>query len=265
MLRNAAVLLLLSAAPAAAQVLSRPTDPPLVTAANESWYLLREPIQFAGDLYHPAGPIVFFDGNLMVRSGHYNGVPLYTNTTLEPFSVVFVPVRRGLMQPYERLRRGDLAGTSASRTPSFPGTMTPGAATLRQAATAPTAPPLPPGAISVFTPETGAPLETAVPLRPPAPSDQPPDMVDTAGRMMRRHDEPAFVSLLRPESNDGLWIRYAGEKWVSAGPAVPLRTAEFIRVGEYAGFSVFARRGLKEDVIYLPTRAGFIAPYRLKE
>ena len=63
----------------------------------------RELIQFAGDLYYPAGAAVFFDGNTMVRSGHYNGVPLYTDTTLEPYSVVYVPLERGLMQPYERL------------------------------------------------------------------------------------------------------------------------------------------------------------------
>ena len=40
------------AAPAAAQIQSRPTDPPLVTAINESWYQLREPLQFAGELVH---------------------------------------------------------------------------------------------------------------------------------------------------------------------------------------------------------------------
>src|SRR5687767_2071711 len=80
--------------PAWAQMQSRPTDPPLVTAANESWYALREPVQFAGELYGQAGPPVFFNGNTMVRSGHYNGVPLYTDTTVEPFSVVLVPERK---------------------------------------------------------------------------------------------------------------------------------------------------------------------------
>ena len=84
-------LALLLAAPAAAQVQSRPTDPPIVTAENESWYRLGEPLQFAGDLYYRAGPTVFFDGNTMVRTGYYNGVPLYADTTLEPYSVVFVP------------------------------------------------------------------------------------------------------------------------------------------------------------------------------
>ncbi len=93
-------LLAVTASPLVAQIQSRPTEPPLVTAANELWYQLREPVQFAGDLYYRAGPAVFFDGNVMVRAGYYNGVPLYMDATIEPFSVVLVPIRTGLMQPY---------------------------------------------------------------------------------------------------------------------------------------------------------------------
>lgn len=84
---------------AAAQIQARPTDPPLVTAANDSWYILGEPRQFAGELYYRAGATVFFNGNSMVRTGHYNGVPLYADTTVEPFSVVLVPVSRGVLSP----------------------------------------------------------------------------------------------------------------------------------------------------------------------
>src|SRR5712691_6159668 len=128
--------LLAAAAPAFAQIQSRPTDAPIVTADNESWYANREPIQFAGDLYYPAGASVFFNGNTMVRSGHYNGVPLYSDTTLEPYSVVYAPLERGVMQPYERLRQGSLAGTTASRTPSFPVRARATSGTLPQAAAA---------------------------------------------------------------------------------------------------------------------------------
>jgi hypothetical protein len=73
-----------------------------------------------------------------------------------------------------------------------------------------------------------------------------------------------IVSKRRPESNDGVWILFGGEKWVSAGTAIPLVAADFLRVGEYAGFPVFARRDFTQEVIYLPSRAGLIAPYRLK-
>jgi hypothetical protein len=37
-----------------------------------------------------------------------------------------------------------------------------------------------------------------------------------------------------------------------------------VRVGQYGVFPVFRRAGVHEDVIYVPTREGLIAPYRLK-
>src|SRR5687768_17418084 len=189
------LLSLLVAAPVAAQIQSRPTDPPVVTAVNESWYQLGEPIQFAGELYYRAGAIVFFNGNTMVRTGHYNGVPLYADTTVEPFNIVLVPISRGLLQPYERPRRGDLAGTTGSRPSSFPVRILPEAAAAPAAAVSPTGLPLPPGAISVFTPETAA--TTASNARTPG-------AVGTAGiaSAVPQTARP-IVTLRRPENNDG--------------------------------------------------------------
>jgi len=233
--------------PASAQVQSRATDPPLVTAANESWFLLREPVQFAGDLYYPAGAAVFFNGNTMVRSGHYNGVPLYADATVEPFSMVLVPAGRGLMQPYGRLR--------------------PAAQTVLMAAVPPTAPPLSPGAISVYTPETAGTVGVVVPAVARRFADVPlTDVVGTTGYTAAplRQAVPV-VSVRRPESNDGVWIMFGGEKWVSAGAAIAGDADDLMQVGEYAGFPVFARRDLTQEVIYLPSRAGLMAPYRLKE
>jgi hypothetical protein len=40
---------------------------------------------------------------------------------------------------------------------------------------------------------------------------------------------------------------------------------QFRVVGNYEGFPVFARRGTTEHLIYVPTRAGLAAPYRLKQ
>jgi hypothetical protein len=269
MRRILVVLALLSAVPAAAQIQSRPTDPPLVTAVNESWYVNGEPIQFAGDVYYRAGATVFFNGNTMVRSGHYNGVPLYTDTTIEPFSIVLVPISRGLMQPYEKRRQGDLAGTSGSRPPSFPVRMTPESTAVRAAPIAPTAPPLPPGAISVYTPEPAVIGTTGQGLAAVAAETRrsagTPGAVGTAGYLPPSQQNVPFATLRRPESNDGIWIRFADEKWVSDGRAVPFVAAEFIRVGDYAGFPVYARRELQEEKIYLPTSTGLVAPYRLKE
>jgi hypothetical protein len=231
--------------PAAAQVQTRPTDPPIVTAVNESWYVLGEPVQFAGELYRQAGPPVFFNGNTMVRSGHYNGIPLYTDTTVEPFSVVFVPTSRGLVQPYTKLRRD--------------------VATPLMAAVSPTAPPLTIGAISVYTPEPAAVATVGRPAVVGSERSAPvTDIVGTTGIATTRQTAIPVVSMRRPESNDGVWIMFGGEKWISAGTAVPLVTAEFVRIGDYAGFPVFARRDFTQEMIYLPSRAGLIAPYKLK-
>jgi hypothetical protein len=236
-MRGIIVLLgVLVAAPVAAQVQSRPTDLPIVTAENELWYRTGEPIQFSGELYFRAGPAVFFDGNTMVRAGHYEGVPLYVDTTLEPFSIVFVPVGRGLLQSYERLRRGDLAGTTGSRTPLFPVQMIP----------------------------ESAPIVSSAIRGVPALSSTTSPVSSAGSTVPVVEDARPYVSLLRPESNDGVWITFNGERWVSAGAALPLEAARFLRVGEYAGFPVFTRRDVKDDTIYLPTRAGLVAPYRLK-
>jgi hypothetical protein len=74
-----------------------------------------------------------------------------------------------------------------------------------------------------------------------------------------------FATIERPASNDGVWIRYLGEKWISAGPAVPITPESFRVVGSYEGFPVFARKDGAEQIIYVPTRAGLAAPYRLKQ
>jgi hypothetical protein len=76
---------------------------------------------------------------------------------------------------------------------------------------------------------------------------------------------PTSISTaIAPQSNDGVWIRYAGQTWISAGRAVPLAGAEFQRIGEYARFPVYRLARGGEDVIYVPSREGMVAPYRLK-
>ena len=238
-----------TAVPAAAQIQSRPTDPPIVTADNDSWFQRGDPVQFAGELYYPAVAAVFFNGNSMVRSGQYNGVPLYTDTTIEPFSIVYVPVSRGLLQPYEKPRRGALAGTTGSRTPSFPGRLTPESAPVR------------PGPIATST--------ASVPAAARDSRSGIPGAVGTSGIAAAVPATPRavapMVTLRRPSSNDGVWVDFGGEKWVSAGPAIPFAASAFVQVGEHAGFAVFARRELQEEMIYLPTRPGIVAPYRLKD
>lgn len=256
--------LMLVTAPAFAQMQTRPTDPPTTTAAGESWYRLREPLTFSGELYYPAGAAVFFNGNVMVRTGHYNGVPLYVDATLEPYSIVYVPIGRGQMQPYERPRRGALAGTAGSRPSSFPSALVaqaPGGtqAAVRQAPAAFPALPLTPGAISVYSPET-----TAWPVAPslaavPATAAL---SVEPAAAPAAAVPPPsgAISTVVPPRSNAGIWVRFDGAQWASDGRALP-RSAALEQVGSLGTVPVYRDRTVP-DVIYLPTREGVVAPYR---
>jgi hypothetical protein len=115
------------------------------------------------------------------------------------------------------------------------------------------------GAIAAYTPEgVVATAGTTVPS-PVGTSG----LVATARRAVP--NQVTMTSIGRPTSNDGIWIRYLGEKWVSAGSAVALTPNGFRIVGNYDGFPVFARNDTSEQLIYVPTRAGVAAPYRLKQ
>jgi hypothetical protein len=264
----AVCLLALTAAPAAAQMFSRPTDAPLISAAAESWYLLREPIQYAGELYYPAGSSVYFNGNQMVRTGHFNGVPLYADATRDPYSVVYVPIGGRQLQPYERRRRGDLAGSVGTTLPSFPVSLLPDAPAVSMAAIAPTNLPLSVGAINAFSPEVTPPVVfvPAVATAPAATCSCAPAaaLAEPVAAVVPPlpTDRVAVLSVRRPDNNDGVWIRYGGATWVSTGVAEP-RTTAFTQVGEHAGFAVF-RKADGGDVIYLQSREGVVAPYRRK-
>ena len=255
------VALLVSTA-AFAQVQSRPTDPPLVSAAGESWYQLREPMVLGNDVYYHAGATVFFNGNVMVRTGHYNGVPLYADATMEPYSVLYVPIGRGQMQPYERKRRGPLAGMAGSRLSGFPlrlfGDPDTGPVVT---ATAPTQLPVTAGAIVSYTPEMISFIPATLPIQLVAA----PAIVETAVDLA---PAPVFVAKVilsptRAENNDGVWLRFENARWVSSGRAEP-RTGVFTQVGTYEGFPVLRRPGGALDQIFLPSRDGLVAPYRRK-
>jgi hypothetical protein len=252
---------LLVSTSAFAQVQSRPTDPPLVSAASESWYQLREPMVLGNDVYYHAGAAVFFNGNVMVRTGHYNGVPLYADATMEPYSVLYVPIGRGQMQPYERKRQGPLAGMAGSRLSGFPLRLLGDPGTI-VTATAPTQLPYTAGAIVSYTPETIS--FSPVPLPLPLPIPAAPVVVATAVDVA----PPVFVAKVilsptRAENNDGIWLRFENARWVSSGRAEP-RTGVFTQVGSYEGFPVLRRPGGGADQIFLPTRDGLVAPYRRK-
>ena len=222
--------------PVGAQVLDRPTPRPTRTAVNQEWFLERAPICVSGDYYHPAGASVFFDQNTMVMIGFYGSVPLYADTTLEPHSLVFVPVGRGLMQPYERRRAGDIVGTTGSRAPSFP-VQRDGEAML--------------GHLPDYDITTAAPPVVAT-RGIPEPDDAIPAPLPGHG-VLRTARIPSMA--------DGVWILFQNARWYAAGPAVVFDPTAFERVGEYETFSVFRARHGTGDVIFIPSREGLVAPY----
>ncbi len=153
------------------------------------------------------------------------------------------------MQPYERMRDGELAGTSGSRAPSFPGTSERSGEVIASAAGAPTNAPLPIGAIGVVTPESGE-----VPTAGVIPSRVVPG--STAEPAPRRG---------RPFRYDSISVRFNGEKWVMAGPTLETLPPGLVRIAEYKGFPVYAERGRQHERIYLPFSGERVAPFRPAE
>jgi hypothetical protein len=234
---------LVALVPSEAQVYQFATPLPRITAASAAWQLSGEPVLFAGDDYHATAERVFFDGNVMVQVGSYKGVPLYVDATIEPYSIVYVPVGSNLMRRYERLRTGAAAGTEGSRTPWFPVGPTGSAPAVEEglAEVVGTT-----GSSPVLAPQV-APTMGACPSPPgSAPSRR--ISIETA---------------LRPEGNRGLWIRYLGTRWYAAGPAVPHEPEKFAASGDYRGFPVFRARGSPSDEVYIPVvLGGWLTPYR---
>ena len=241
-----------------AQVFFQPTPPPLVNAANESWQMNGEPVFSDGIAYYAAGPTVFFDGNVMTRTGVYRGIPLYQDRTLEPHSIVFVPVGGNVMRPYERRREGELAGTTGSRTPSFPVQMASPTAALGAADAIHNAGALP-GAES--SAGTGG---SAVP--PPGVTLADASRTTAAGGADTA--TPARVSLMsvnapQMRGPQGIWIEFGGERWYSAGTTASFDPERFAPAGTYHGFPVYrAREGSAEEIFVPAVPDGPLTTYR---
>lgn len=246
---------LVTASSTFAQPLLQPTPKPIVTADNEVWYQAGVPITFAGNIYFPAGPITHFNGNEMVRSGHYQGIPLYTRTTLEPYSIVFVPLYGGLVQPYERRRAGDVADTVGSVTPSFPVVRSTEQSNMEYV----------PGAGMIQAQAPPSQLGAIVDRMPVEPTDQ---MAPTGRSVATTGAETVvplgpLVTAKKPEGLNGVFVEFEKQRYFSSGPAREFDTAAFTRIGEYYGFSVYRREG-DTDTIYIPPLADrtIVAPYR---
>jgi hypothetical protein len=263
----------------------QPAAAPPVTAENTGWFQSGEPIYWMGDVYYPAGATRMFDSYVMVRSSSYRGIPLYVDSTLEPYSVVFVPLAGNRMQPYERRRVGVLAGTIGSQAPSLPTATATEAAlpAIAQAAMPPTFAgayemvttadgirvPVSMGSIGVpaagfeaappvaVAPETVA-ANAESPIRTSIRDLSEPLAVGTSGRFMG--PLPLVTTVIPPSGVDGIWVNFDGTRWYAGGKAIDYDAAILEEIGTYHGWTVYRRKG-DPSVIYIPSAPGRLAGY----
>lgn len=229
------------------------SSPPSVTAAREPWQLSGEAIYYKGDFYHPTGPTEFFNGRTMARTGTHDGVPLYENTTLVPYDIVYVPVGGGLLRPYERRREGWFAGTTGSRTPSFVVDIAP--ADL--------------GDIErTWTEREHAIARMAIGrarwewTQPIARVEVPP-LATTPGRRVTASPSGVITSIPRRDTtNVGAYFNFEGARYVASGRAVRQDVQRFARVGGINDLAVFREIKGDSNTIYIESvPGGLLAPY----
>jgi hypothetical protein len=251
---GAVIMAAVASTVANAQVFQLPAPAPAVTAAGAQWQISGTPVFYAGNFYYPSGPTVFFDGYVMVQTGSYRGVPLYEDATVEPYSLVYVPIGGNVMRPYERRREGELVGTTGSRAPSFP-IEHDVELSVSTAAIGGEYPPVGMSEANVLPEESRPVVRTQTPQRTSG------SMGTDAGS---RRAGPAIISLPPPEANRGVWIEFAGDRWHSIGRAVVFSPERFERIGTLNGFPVYRERDGSRDrnVIYVPSVAGGpVAPF----
>jgi hypothetical protein len=241
-----------------AQTSAPPPPAPIVTAENEVWYQSGEPLTYEGNFYYQSGPLTAFNRNEMVRSGFYRGIPLYSRTTWEPYSVVFVPLPGGFMQPYQRRRAGEIGGTIGSIGPGLPVERADTSRTLTsglQAAGPPTN--LPdtltgrpagvgePGSVGT----SGIVATTGADVAEPIASE--PTGLLTAGRLVVLPRPRPLITIARPSGVNGVFVEFNNARWFSRGPAVELDSS-YTRIGEYRDFPVYTRAGGDGSMIFIP-------------
>jgi len=232
-----------------AQVYQFRTPPPEVSASNASWQVNSEPIIFQGLIYYPTREYRIFDGQVMAQIGVYQGVPVYADTTLEPWSVAYVPVGRDRVRAWERPRERELAGTTGSRSPWF-------AARPASAGTPVTSPSASSQAVLGERP-----VGTAGTIVPSAVGAMAAPRVPDRVRPTRTTLE-SIPPTPRLRGSSGVWLEFNGNRWYSAGTAVPFVPDRFTPIGAYRGFPVYREKNDNSDRIWVSVvQDGPLAPY----
>jgi hypothetical protein len=249
------VMALLMPTVGTAQVYMQPSAYPRVTAANALWLVRGEPIFHASAYYYPTGPTVFFNGNVMTRTGTNEGVPLYEDGTQAASTVVYVPIGGNMMKPYERRREGELAGTTGSRVPSFVVQRDGEVSTAARQAAADLLFPPSPGFEPLSIPEVTAPAATGAARSPLVAGNLPRSVsAPTSRNVALRGRSPSILQM---------WVPFNGTKWYTAGAAEPYSADRFVRIGDHHGFPVYRGKRTGTNVIYIPSvEGGAVVPYR---
>jgi hypothetical protein len=221
---------------------------PEVTAGTADWQSRSEPIVVNGLVYFPTRAFRLFDPQVMQQTSVYERVPIYSDVTLEPYSVIYVPVTRSNMRVYERKREGDLAGTAGSRTPSFPVEIA--SDTVRKNAERAAA-----ASVAGATGATGTAGSSI-----PAPASS---VGTTLAPDRDRGRRVSLQSIPSPVGGpNGVWLEFNGARWYADGPAQSFTPDRFEPIGEYRGFPVYRDRTSGKSEIWVSVvKDGPVAPY----
>jgi hypothetical protein len=234
-----------------AQFLFQETVEPRVDAAQESWQINGEPIFVDGLVYYPSGPDRFFDGNVMSRTGSYRGIPVYQDRTIEPYSIVYVPMGRRLMRPYERRRTGELAGTVGSHAPSFP------VATSSPLEPTPTDADIAAGAVgtagAVAAPQGNTYVKSANVVITNATS---PSITTSRDDRASNQAPTRLESVPAPAGPNGIYIEFEDARWYGSGSPMTYAADNFTPIGNYAGFVVYRMKNDAQARVWVPVVEG---------
>ena len=230
----------------------QPTPAPTTSAASAEWYQRGEPIYFAGDMYFPTGPSIYFDGKTMTPSGTYNGVTLYGDGSRTPYSIVLVPIGGNLMRPYQKRPQAAESGTIGFLSPSVrvarEGQLTAAAANATSAGT--------------LTITSGEPVVLA---EAPATVGTTGTVVPAPASAVSRPERASVRSIPEPPpGSKGVWIEFEGARWYHMGNTVTFNPTQYIPVGSYHGFPVYREkndRAASETIYVSVVSDGPLTPY----
>jgi hypothetical protein len=187
-----------------------------------------------------------FDGQVMAQAGMFEHVPVYTDTTIEPYTELYVPLGRWRMRVYERRRDSELAVTTGRHLPTFP---------VESPSVQPTDRPV----FSTDEMRSREAVGTGGSFRPRLASDAASTVVP-----QRMSEKKRSIATRIPHSaTDGIWLEFNGSRCHSSGPAVSFSPDRFEPMGEYRGFPVYRDTPGGNDEIWVSVvKDGPLAPYK---